>query len=90
MTKVPKIDELIDDYKSFQKQLKSEVVARLLRKGLVVNWTVSDFAGFLSVMANLHAQTKNWKWPSDSLYMSLDPQSLTTLVLCLEEKRLQK
>lgn len=76
--------------KQFRKDIlphKARLIAMLLKKGLKANWSQEHFIDFISVMAGLHAQTKDWKFPSSNLYMSLDPQSLTTLVLWLEERK---
>ena len=80
-------DELIAHAKKFQTKMNAQVVHRLLQKGLKLDWSTQTFVGFLSVMASLHKQTKHWKWPSNALYLALDPSSITTLVLCLEEER---
>lgn len=79
--------ELIKQAKHTHMKLSAKVVHALLQKGLKANWTDQDFVGFLFVMADLHHQTKNWEWPSDSLYMTLDPRSLNTLILCLQERK---
>jgi len=80
-------EELKQKAEKFQIKMKGRVIHRLLQKGLKANWKESDLIGFFSVMAGLNQQVKDWEWPSIDLYMVLDPKSLTTLVLCLEERR---
>lgn len=70
-----------------QMVLKAKVIRRLVQKGLKADWSERDLLGFLSVMASLNRQVKDWKWPSIDLYMVLDPKSLATLVFVLEERR---
>lgn len=80
-------DDLAQQAKKFNLGVTAEIVKRLLEKGLKPDWSEEHLAGFLSVMASLKKQTKEWSWPSDSLYESLDPKALTVLVVCLEENR---
>ena len=79
--------KFIERAKITEDSLHAQVIARLLRKGLKATWQPSSLAGFLDVMASLHKQVKDWQWPSDSLFTSLRPKDVTTLVLCLEERR---
>ena len=80
-------EEFLRRARKSQTKLEAHLVARLLKKGLKANWSERDFVGFISVIAGLHKQTKDWQFPSDSMYMALDPRTLTVLVFCLEKKR---
>jgi len=80
-------EKLIERAKKTNDSFHTEIIARLLAKNLKPTWNPSSVVGFFDVMASLHTQVKDWQWPSDSLFTSLRPKDVTTLVLCLEERR---
>jgi len=90
--KVPTLEEITKKMKNQQvlMRTKGRLVNILLDKGLKAGWSELDFVGFMSVMASLHKQTKDWEFPSSASYMTLDPKSLVTLIICLEEKKAEK
>ena len=80
-------EKLIEKAKKTSDFFHALTIAKLLQKDLKATWKPSSLTGFFDVMASLHNQVKDWQWPSDSLFESMRPKDVTTLVICLEERR---